>query len=170
MTRSLDSVCTSIHDRNSPILKPLQGSYSVLLQDGLYEGRLTNVLILQNDWVPSNARSLMFSTDTPWYLDHLVVSLNGRTIPMRLYSVGNTVNPSFGPIETFIGDISAFAGQYSVELMFTKLVQDMSNPNVHGMVDLDAIQFSTIIVPEPSTLALLCVAAAGLCACLGAGV
>ena len=46
------------------------------------------------------------------------------------------------------------------ELCFTKLVQDPSNQNNHGAVDLDAIQFSSIsVAPEPSSLLLLAVGA-----------
>lgn len=100
----------------------------------------------------------MFKTDMAQYIDRLVVSLNGTAIPMRLYSVDDTVNSSWGPIKTYIGDISAFSDQQDVELRFTKLVQDPSHPYNYGVIDLDDIQFSTIVVPEPSSLLLLAIA------------
>jgi hypothetical protein len=76
--------------------------------------------------------------------------LNGTVIPTSVYSVGDTVNPGAGPVDTYIGDIRAFAGQHSVELRFE------SNS---GWNTLDGIRFSTTVVPEPSTLALLTIAA-----------
>ena len=95
----------------------------------------------------------MFETDMTACLDRFVVSLNGTVIPMRPYSEGVAVNSAWGPIETFIGDISAFTNQQDVELRFTVL----ANPYDSGIVDLDAIQFSSIVVPEPSSLVLLAV-------------
>jgi hypothetical protein len=140
---------------------PLQRQYSVMLQDGLADVGETSVsaYISQVGDVPSTMRSILFSSDRMVSFDRFVVSLNGTPIPMQLYSVGDTVNPSFGPIETFIGDISAFAGATGVELRFTNLAQDPSNPFSHGAVDIDLVRFSPKTIPEPSTLALLTVAA-----------
>ena len=77
---------------------------------------------------------------------------------MHLYSVGGTVNSGymFGPVETWIGDISAFTGSANVELQFEKLVHNDPSDN-SGYVNLDAITFSPIVVPEPSSLVLLAV-------------
>jgi hypothetical protein len=167
-TTALSSLSVSIHDAlasdqiwGTPY-RPLIGNYSVVLHEGSDgEGNVLSSWIAQTGDVPSSARSLMFKTDMAQYVNRLVVSLNGTAIPMRLYSTDGTVNSSWGPIETFIGDIAAFAGQQDVELRFTKLVQDPSHPYVYGVVDIDAIQFSSIIVPEPSTIALLAVAMLG---------
>ena len=62
----------------------------------------------------------------------------------------------FGPVETLAGNISAFAGSTNVELQFEELANDPSNP-FQPYVNLDAITFSTTIVPEPSSLVLLAV-------------
>jgi len=168
---AFDSVCTSLHDgrgigqpQPSRDFHPLQGAYSLMLQDGETAENVNvavDAYVCQTGDIPGYARSLMFSTDMAYYVDHLQVSLGGTVIPMHLYSVGSVVNhpsgPWFGPVETFIGDISTVAGQQDVELRFTKLVQDPSNPYNHGFADIDAIQFSTIVVPEPSSLVLLAI-------------
>jgi hypothetical protein len=162
---TLDSCSISIHDGHGIDIgyprdfNPLQGRYSIMLQDGVGPPNgqpfdLTNAYISQTGDIPSDARSIIFCSDYSYTLDRFAVSLNGTTIPMQLYSVGNTVNPNYGPITTFIGDISAFTGTNDVELRFTKLVQDPFNP-YHGAINLDDIQFSSIVVPEPSSLALL---------------
>jgi hypothetical protein len=168
---TLDAYSISLHDGKGGSFfdfKPLTGRYSVMLQDGFADVGYTSIgaYISQVGDVPSDARSIMFSSDCFYTFDRFEVSLNGTPIPMQLYAVENTVNPSFGPIETFIGDISAYAGVTDVELRFTKLVQDPSSPGSHGRIDFDSIEFSPTIVPEPSTLALLTVAALASSACV----
>jgi hypothetical protein len=152
-TMSAGSVAVSLHDYSSTFILPLQGQYSVMLQNGLGgpTGSPEDAWISQAGDVPSNAHSLMFSTD---YIQgaNLVVSLNGGPIPMSLYSVGPVINAANGPVETYIGDISAFAGQQDVTLRFETV--PILYPSF-GEADLDAIQFSTIVVPEPSALILV---------------
>jgi len=168
-SETLDAPSISIHDGRSKYpgdFYPMEGRYSVMLQDGAGSGPTDpplSVYISQVGDVPGDARSVEFTSDRMFTLDRFVVSLNGTTIPMQLYSVGDTINANFGPIETFIGDISAFTGTTSVELRLTKLVQDPSDPYgfSHGQVDLDSITFSSTIVPEPSSLLFLTVAALG---------
>ena len=94
-TIAISSRCISVHDGTSGNVgdfNPLQGKYSVMLQDGTYiVGDPVNTwdaIISQVGDVPSYARSLMLKTDTPAYLNDLVVSLNGTVIPMQVYSVG----------------------------------------------------------------------------------
>ena len=156
------SPCVSIHDGKpgdqvwGHPYSPLVGNYSVFLAEGAGPyGDIINSWIAQTGDVPADARSLMFKTDMPQGVNRLVVSLNGTAIPMQLYSTDGTVNPYWGPVETFIGDISAFTGQQNVDLQFTKIDQDPSDPYVFGGVDIDNIQFSPTVVPEPSTLALI---------------
>ena len=136
----------------NPVMYPLQGRYSIMLQNGTLDGfSPQNAWISQTGDLPSSACSIMFSTD--WMSGaNLVVSLNGITIPTSLYSVGPVVNANYGPVQTYIGDVSGFAGQQDVMLQFETL--STGSPYA-GMADLDGIQFATIIVPEPSSLILI---------------
>jgi hypothetical protein len=152
-TLSTGATAVSIQDGlapygHAPYMYPIQGSYSVLLQTS-YEG--DDAWISQVGDVPGYANSLMFMTESR-VLGYagLVASINGTNIPVSLYSSGPVVNDDLGPVQTFIGDIRQFAGHNSVELRFTG----------DGLVD--AVQFSTIVVPEPSTIALLGMVALGL--------
>ncbi len=153
-TVSVGSLCVSIHD-NRGFIKPLAGNYSVILQPGETEELpYASAYISQTGDVPAWAESLMFVSDTPPYIaNDLFVSLNGTVLPFTLYSTGGTINANWGPLETYACDVSAFAGQANVALKFTTAALDCGY-----MVDLDAIQFSTIVVPEPSALVLLGVA------------
>jgi hypothetical protein len=149
-TIALDSVCVSIHDGRSGLLgdfNPIQRNYTALLQGGFNpanSGQFSLAYISQVGDVPTTANSLLFSSDKGG--DDITVSLNGTAIPMSLYSVGLIVNPNFGPVVTYIGDIRAFTGQQNVTLQFT------------GGGDLDNIRFSSTLAPEPSTFFLLFVA------------
>ena len=152
-TISTGGTIVSLEDGLDPYFHfhPIQGSYSALLQSG--DPRYEPVAwISQTGDVPSNANSLMFSTDSAW-ASSLAASLNGTVIPMSLYSVGPVIDSNLGPVETFIGDIRQFTGQGNVELRFT------------GSGGLDAIQFSSIIVPEPSMLVLLSIGILSLAGC-----
>ncbi len=154
-TTAMDAVAVSIQDGRAPysgfpaIMNPISGSYSVLLQRSSIYAVPPNedAWIAQTGGVPSDATSLMFSTESNCGAGDLVASLNGTAIPMSLYSVGDQINETHGVVETFIGDIRQFTGQQNVELRLT------------GSGTVDDIQFSSIVVPEPSTLALLSVAA-----------
>jgi hypothetical protein len=148
---SYGTVCTSIQDA-SGYLKPLTGYYSVILQEGYSGGGVIDDCISQIGDVPPNAKSLMFCSDWMTFSYSLKVSLNGTVIPFSLYSVGDTVNPSNGPVKTYACDITAFTGMANVELRFTAT-------GWLSEVDLDAIKFSPISVPEPSALVLFVVAA-----------
>ncbi len=149
----LDSVGVCLMDALTPypgwprIMYPLQGSYSVWLRKGLGpEGPdMVEAWISQTGDVPTTANSLLFTTEQ--YLDDLTVSLNGIEIPMSLYSSRPEINQNHGAVETFVGDIRLFAGQSNVELCIT------------GDGSLDNIRFSSLVVPEPSTLIPLVVAA-----------
>ena len=158
-TIALDAPCISIHDGHSGYLgdfNPLQGQYSIMLQDGADAfGHTFDAWISQTGDVPINAKSLMFESDISTYVNELQVSINAVVIPFALYSVDGTVNSSFGPVKTYICDISSFAGETDAVLEFDKLVHDTTHPYNHGMVDLDAIRFSSIVAPEPSSLVLL---------------
>jgi hypothetical protein len=160
---AVGSTAISVHDGlnpyypgGSPIIYPLQGQYSIMLQNGSVDGiSPQDAWISQTGDIPSTARSLMFSTD--WMsVANLVVSLNGITIPTSLYSVGPAINANDGPVQTYIGDVSAFSGQQDVVLRFETV--PTGSPYL-GSADLDAITFSTTAVPEPSTLTLFAISA-----------
>lgn len=156
---ALSSVAITLHDTNSPAIKPIQGNYTALLQAGFdSQGILTDAYISQIGDIPPAARSLMFETDMTSYVSRLEVTLNGVEVPFEPWSSGGTVNASLGPIETYIGDISSFAGHNNVELKFTLKAQYPLNYIDLGAIDLDGIKFSTISAPEPSSLALCAIA------------
>jgi hypothetical protein len=154
-TRAIDAYCVSIHDTFSKEMQPLVGQYSVLLQDGtdFNTMELVTASIFQTGQVPAWAKSLTFDSDIPTYINELQVSINGTVIPFSLYSTDGTVNSKWGPVNTYICDVSAYASE-TVTLKFEKLVHDPLIPN-HGIVDLDDIAFSTTPAPEPSSLAIL---------------
>ena len=161
---TISTVCVSIHDRYSPYVQPLAGNYTVLLQDG-YDDHgmaLQSAYISQTGDVPSWAKSLVFASDTTLWIDELQVSLGDTVLPFTLDGVGDTVNPKWGPVKWYICDVSAFTGQTDVTLKFEKLVHDPENPANHSGVDLDSIMFLDIIIPEPSSLALVAAAAISL--------
>ena len=130
----------------------LEGQYSIMLTTGA-GAPPTDAWISQTGDVPAGVRSIMFSSDDMGG-GNLVVSLNGTPIPVSLYSTGPVVNDRFGPVQTYIGDVSAFAGQQDVVLRFALV------PTA-GMTDLDAVSFST--VPEPSSLALAAISTVTTC-------
>jgi hypothetical protein len=149
---ALDGADVSLQDGLTPygafprVMYPLSGSYSVLLQSGQDGfGHPTTSWISQSGDVPSDANSILFIGDN----GAPTLSLNGTVIPTSVYSVGQTVNSLNGPVDTYIGDIRAFSGQQNVLLKFESA----------GYNTLDDIQFSSTVVPEPSTLALLTIAA-----------
>jgi hypothetical protein len=147
---ALDAPCISIHDGYEAHLKPLEGNYLIVMQNGRDQSGYLGTWLAQTGVVPPDAKSLMFSTDFAQYAGQLIVSFQGTVIPMRLYSVGDPVNDN-RPVETFIGDISPFAGQEG-ELRF-----DLT-PDPHTLITLDAIEFSPIVSPEPSSFVLLVIA------------
>lgn len=154
-TVTLGSTAVSIHDGlnywgpSSSFMKPLQGNFSVLLQSGYNSPQ--RAWISQTGDVPAEARSLMFCTDFSSDAN-IVVSLDGIPVPISLYSVGNVINSDFGPVKTYIGDISAFSGREDVTLRFEAV--PIVEPALSS-ANIDMIAFSSIEVPEPSAFALL---------------
>jgi hypothetical protein len=164
---TLDGAAVSIHDGLGGYgPDPLHGKYSVLFQtpsDSAYWGDPNiplpyTIYISQVCFVPEEAKSIWLIADNYYNpqptSNHLFVSLNGINIPMQKRSG-----------LSYAGDISAFAGQESVEL---RLGLSSSWPQ-NGPIglEIDDAMFSETIVPEPSTVVLLCTAMIGF---LGFGV
>lgn len=153
-TGALDSTCISLHDGQPAPgwhINPIEGNYSILLQSGENsDGTYPNASISQVGKVPEHTRSLLFSSDLGG--DMIMVTLNGIEISTSLYSVGETKNSSWGPICTYIGDISMFAGMEDVELRFEVV---RPSPTEATWATLDSIRFSEIVVPEPGTFIML---------------
>jgi len=129
--RAIDAADISIQDSLSPFLRPIQGSYSVLLKgSSMNTFEPKTAAIAQTALIPQNTRSLIFFSTS---FSTFQVTFGGQFIP--LLQVGAGTN--------FIvlgGDVSQFAGQVA-ELRFTV-------PPIRGGV-LDNIQFSTQAIPEP---------------------
>lgn len=126
--------CVSLVGTNGPGYN-LEGKYSAVLNGA---GGYPDASISQTGLVPVFAESLLFKA-VPGR-GPLVVLLDGQSLP--IYSI-STEDHLYG------ADISAFAGQ-SVDLKFSAL-QDIPGLNFWS---LDAIQFSTQVIPEPGTLVL----------------
>ncbi len=118
----------------------LQGQYTAVLQPGqnpFTESGLINSSLTQTGLVPTNAESLVLEAQGT----NFTVSFAGQNIP--LLPIGSRSNYTL-----FGGDISSFAGDVG-ELRLSTL-----SP-LGASVLLDAISFSTQVVPEPSSLSLL---------------
>lgn len=131
-----------IDSRNG--LKPLQGSYSLLLAGGnnLPGGGLTSSTISQTGLVPSGMMSVLMVVEA-WH--GFTVSMGGQAIYMVPLQTGSSST-------VYGGDISAFAGQ-TAQLSITSPFLQPPGVNPNTMV-FDAITFSTQVVPEPSALLL----------------
>jgi hypothetical protein len=103
---------------------------------------LVSAAIAQPGTVPSGARSLVF--DASWNVSALQVTFGGQALPFYALSSGSNYT-------TYGADVSALAGQTG-ELRFTE--QPNPPPSVFTIVFLDNIQFSDVVVPEPSTIGL----------------
>ena len=134
-TLTIGSPAVSIQDSLSPVVQPLQGSYSVALQN-LTGGSVT-AAIGQTGQLPQDAASITFYVAN---YQPLQVTFAGSSIP--LVQLGTTANYSI-----YGGDIVTYAGRTG-ELLFT----DMANNSQPIM--LDNIQFSDQPIPEPGVLSL----------------
>lgn len=117
----------------------LEGAYSLVLQSGVGVNA-ADVSIAQFGLIPLGTESLIFET----YDDRngLTVELAGQIIPLTILEIDRGYR-------LYGADISDYAGQ-AVDLRFT-------NPSIRerpSNLFLDAITFSTMVVPEPSVLGL----------------
>lgn len=127
----------------------IQGRYTAILQSGLTLGanpQPADTTLSQTGLVPIGTQSLLFEAYEAFDQSYpfLVVTLGGQTL--SLVTISNALNYTL-----YGANVSAWAGQ-TAQLSFTLLAE---NPHVNNeYVSLDAIQFSTQSVPEPSTFAL----------------
>ncbi len=120
----------------------LSGLFSIDLYGGSGVG-LSAASISQTGLVPANAISIRFiAKGVPQpFGGPLLVSVGGQNIPYFAISTDQNYT-------VYAGDISAYAGQVA-QLTF-------SAPNgVNNYWEFDDIQFSSIPVPEPSTLGIV---------------
>jgi len=117
----------------------LEGGYTVALQAGGFSSSFVNASISQTGLVPFGSQSIFFKAAGI----NFSVSFGGQDLSLIPVVVENNYT-------LYGGDISQFANQSGL-LTFTSL----SVPtNQFNTVYLDSIQFSTSLVPEPSTFAL----------------
>jgi hypothetical protein len=130
----------------------IDGNYSVLLESGVSPtntGLLETVSIAQNGTIPSTSQSLEYEATVGGSLS---VSFAGNVLSPIALSSG--LGEDGQPFTEYGVNISAWAGQTG-ELEFT------ANANMtESTIVLDDIMFSPSDVPEPTTLALLCVGGA----------
>ena len=141
---ALDSAAVGVQSSTSPYLPSgfLVGQYCLSLQYGVVGyGQYGVASITQTGQLSSSVQSIRFRGTDPF-----VVTFDGVTIPLVILSSQSGYN-------VYGGDISQFAGQ-SGTLAFTSYTH-------FGY--LDAIQFSTQSVPEPSGIALFAVGFGVLC-------
>jgi hypothetical protein len=137
-TVSLGTPIVSLHDSASTIIQPLEGNYSAALQAGV-PGPVT-AAIAQTGLIPADALSLQLRGGPSSTSAQFAVTIGG--LPITMIPLLNTATYTL-----YGGDISGFAGQTD-ELRIAALPVSL-------YFSLDAIEFSTQAVPEPSTIGIL---------------
>jgi len=128
-------------DPLSPVWRPgaLEGAYSLYFRNGIsnyYVGGWVNAFVAQTGLIPADSRSVRLLATGIFR-----VYVNGTEIPM--VSLGGS---AYG------GDVTGFAGtvaQLKILNAARPIAEEVSVP-----VIADAIQFSPVQIPEPSSLAL----------------
>jgi hypothetical protein len=135
---ALGATSVSIFDRNGPF-PIIDGAFTVQLHGG---GSIpTGASISQTSLVPVDAVSILFKAQYSGLGGGmLLVSLGGQNILFSPLSTG----PNY---TLYGGDVSAFAGQ-AEQLMFT------ASPGNDNYWELDDIQFSPQVIPEPGIFGL----------------
>jgi hypothetical protein len=147
----LDSAGISIIDHNwTPYIPSslglIQGNYTAILQSGLTlasNPQPADTTLSQTALIPIGTQSLLFKAHADVY-SYFIVTLGGQTLSLTPLSTGTNYT-------LYGANVSSWAGQ-TAQLAFTVLAQ---NPHIYDeYVSLDAIQFSTQSIPEPSAFAL----------------
>ena len=152
--RHISLAGVSLYSRGDSPLFAIEGDYFAHLYSGLVSPLPTgaSAAVAQTGLIPNDAQSLQLKTGRngePFFL-----SIGGNTLSMT---------PVFTGLNYVLhaADISVYAGQ-DLELRISVPYDGIApNGQAHG-IRLDDIQFSTEPVPEPSVIALLAFAAAGL--------
>jgi hypothetical protein len=94
--------------------------------------------------LPADVKTILFEAGTHGAPPGgpLLLSLGGQNIPYSVLSVGSGFT-------TYEADISAFAGQVE-ELKF------QASQGNNNFWEIDSIQFSNLVVPEPSASGIFC--------------
>lgn len=123
---------------------PVIGSYSFGMVPEAHGGTFLPFSLSQSGDLPPDVKSIHFLS----YGAPLELQVNGSLLSLSYAPIASQSgwNPAI-PVFDAVGDISSFAGE-TVELEFTTLQSPL------GYNGLDEIYFSTIAVPEPSTLML----------------
>jgi hypothetical protein len=136
------------YNYNGAVINPpiaLAGSNAFYVVNGnfsvYFTGESGRGSINQTAVVPSGAESLLFDATS----SSLLVSLGGQNLSYT--AISNALNSSGIGYTVYAADISAFAGQIET-LTFSSL------PNSYGI--LDDIKFSTLPIPEPTAVSLIC--------------
>jgi hypothetical protein len=142
---ALDQWDVSIHDSKTFYSTPIAGLFSVLLQGGRNGLNQTGSAdIAQLGSIDTTSHSILFSAKLVSSVPSvpgpiLNVSFKGQPLPIFALAASQTFT-------TYGADVSAFSGQTG-ELRF-------SSP-YGSWAYLDDIRFSSQVIPEPSTFALL---------------
>ena len=159
----LDTVGISIIDKSfsswpawpGPVI---QGNYSAVLASGdgytVNGGGPTAATLSQTGLVPVGTESLQFEANE--YLDSpasLVVTLGGQTLTLAVLGTGTNYT-------RYGADVSQWAGQ-TANLAFTVLAENPHRGDEYLV--LDAIQFSSEPVPEPSVMGLFSISIFCMC-------
>ncbi|MCP5523380.1 MAG: hypothetical protein H7A46_17735 [Verrucomicrobiales bacterium] len=144
--RFLDSAGIGVQGPGS-LTPVVQGSYMATLMaglrlDGLEGAEWVDASLLQTGRVPGDARSLRFSASLSGAPgSSFEVSLGGQALALQVLETSDTY-------QTYGADISLLAGEVST-LAFTVHPAPLLGS---GYLELDAIRFSPLPVPEPDTV------------------
>ena len=134
-----------------PGFVPLQGSYSLQLYafQGAPPPEFKTASISQTGLIPVTARSIQFLLESPPVAGGIIqanpiVTVDGTPLTLFRQSIS-------GGIASMVADITGYAGS-TVDLTFLCQGSPGGFPLSENIFALDDIQFSTRMVPEPSTL------------------
>ncbi len=131
----------------------IEGNFTVTIDAGINPfggGSFVSAGIGQIGTIPAGSQSLLFDASISGSSPDFEVSFNGQVLPYIFMEAGSNYT-------TYGADISALAGA-SGDLRFTEHPPSSG----FGIVYLDNIQFSSVGIPEPSTLSLFGLGLLGL--------